>query len=135
MSKYDRLADFLREQKTQEIPVTFKEIERVVGTSLPASSRYPAWWSNNPSNNVMTKIWLDAGYRTEQVDIGARKLVFRRARTENTDNFSRHNARAFSEPGRSFSHTHPIRGALKGLLRFVGSADMTKPADPDWADK
>jgi hypothetical protein len=30
---------------------------------------------------------------------------------------------------------HPLRGALKGVLRIVAETDLTKPADPDWADK
>ena len=64
MSKYSRLGEFLRSQRTKEVPMTFAEIERVTGARLPANSpQYPAWWSNNPSNNVMTKIWLAAGFR------------------------------------------------------------------------
>ncbi|WP_433960329.1 DUF7662 domain-containing protein, partial [Bradyrhizobium guangdongense] len=69
MGKYDRLGEFLRSQKTREVPMTFAEIERVIGGKLPPNSpQYPAWWSNNPTNNVMTKVWLAAGFRTEQVD-------------------------------------------------------------------
>ena len=59
--------------------MTFAEIERVIGGKLPPNSlNIPAWWSNNPSNNVMTKVWLSAGFRTEQVDVKSRKVVFRR---------------------------------------------------------
>jgi len=55
------------------VPVTFEEIERITGTALPPKSQHSrAWWSNNPSNNVMTKIWLDAGFETAQVDISGR---------------------------------------------------------------
>src|SRR5262245_26873934 len=79
MGKYSRLGEFLRTQRGKEVPMTFAEIERVIGSKLPPNSpQYPAWWSNNPSNNVMTKVWLAAGFRTEQVDIKSRKVVFRR---------------------------------------------------------
>src|SRR4051794_10273214 len=81
MSKYAPLGDFLRKQKGTLVPMTFAEVERVVGTKLPKSRQYPAWWSNNPWNNVMTQIWLDAGFETEQVDVEAEKLVFRRVGT------------------------------------------------------
>src|SRR3954468_18718025 len=83
MGKYDRLATYLREQTREEIPMSFAEIERITETKLPASHRTQSWWNNSPSNNVMTQIWLDAGYRTEKVDVGGGKLVFRRARQEN----------------------------------------------------
>src|SRR5262245_22773107 len=79
MGKYSRLGEFLRSQRAKEVPMTFAEIERIIGAKLPPNSpQYPAWWSNNPSNNVMTKVWLAAGFRTEQVDTTARKVVFRR---------------------------------------------------------
>src|SRR2546429_9755763 len=78
MSKYSRLAGYLRAQSGDEVPMTFAQIERVIGTKLPKSHKYRAWWSNNAFNSVMTKTWLEAGYRTERVDMAGRKLVFRR---------------------------------------------------------
>ncbi len=122
MSKYGRLGEFLRSQRTKEVPMTFAEIERVIGTKLPASSpQYPAWWSNNPSNNVMTKVWLAAGFRTEQVDTKGRRVVFRRVEQ------SSNKPLAPSKTGR-----HPLFGALKGLARVPDDVDLTAPADPDW---
>lgn len=120
MSKYSRLGEFLRSQRTKEVPMTFAEIERVTGARLPANSpQYPAWWSNNPSNNVMTKIWLAAGFRTEQVDIKGRKVVFRRVEQDPP------------RPQRKSGH-HPLFGALKGLVHVPAGVDLTEPADPDW---
>ena len=81
MSKYEKLGTFLRAQHALELPMTFAEIESVIGYPLPRSARYAAWWSNHPSNNVMTRIWLAAGFKTEQVDVEKKKLVFRRANT------------------------------------------------------
>ena len=120
MGKYDPLGAYLREQDHEMVPLTFAEISRIVGHTLPASSRYPAWWSNNDTNNVMTRVWLDAGFRTEQVDIAAKKLVFRRQPS------------GMGESGRGFAKAarHPIIGALKGTIRV--SIDLTLPADPDW---
>src|ERR1700748_375305 len=79
MGKYEPLGPFLHKQRTHEVRLTFGEIERIVGTKLPLSARKQrAWWSNNPDNSVMTKVWLAAGFRSEQVDMEARKVVFRR---------------------------------------------------------
>jgi hypothetical protein len=124
MGKYEPLAEFLRGQGANEVRLTFAEIERIVGVKLPPKAQHQrAWWSNNPSNNVMTKVWLAAGFRTEQVDIAARRLVFRRA--------SNASARHSSGAERTGSG-HPLLGALKGLVRVMPGTDLTKPADPAW---
>ena len=70
MGKYDPLGEFLTRRSAEMAPMTFAEIEQVLGRKLPpAAGKHAAFWSNNPSNNVMTKVWLDAGYRTEQLDL------------------------------------------------------------------
>ena len=99
--------------------MTFAEIERVLGESLPASKSSRAWWSNNPGNNVMTKEWLDAGYRAEAVDIAAEKLVFVR-RKEPDDTL--------------VAPRHPAFGFMKGLLIPVDGYDPTEPMFPDWEE-
>jgi hypothetical protein len=129
MGKYEPLGVFLRSQGADEIPLTFEEIERIVGTKLPAnSSNYPAWWSNNPTNNVMTKVWLDAGFRTEQVDVKARRLVFRRVGKRGVPP-------QVSKGSMMQGARHPLFGALKGLVRIGRGTDLTKPADPSWGDR
>lgn len=124
MGKYNRLGEFLRSQRTKQVPMTFAEIERVIGAKLPPNSpQYPAWWSNNPSNNVMTKVWLAAGFRTEQVDTKARKVVFRRVE-QNVDESAASPAKKAGQ--------HPIIGALKGSVYIPEGVDLTEPADPEW---
>ncbi|GAC1556668.1 MAG: hypothetical protein NVS2B5_18250 [Beijerinckiaceae bacterium] len=124
MSKYAPLGDFLRRQKTTFVPMTFAEIEKVVGAPLPNSQRHPAWWSNNPFNNVMTQIWLDAGFVTEQVDVASRKLVFRKTRSSPVD--------APGSPAADGAQAHPIIGWMKGTAQIPTGVDLTAPADPDW---
>jgi hypothetical protein len=127
MGKYEPLGDFLRNQDGNEVRMTFAQIERLVGTRLPPSARYRAWWSNNPTNSVMTKVWLDAGYRTEQVDMSAGKLVFRRLH-----GFAEKPARFRSQASSKGVKQHPLLGALKGLVQVMPGTDLTKPADPNW---
>jgi hypothetical protein len=125
MSKYAPLGDYLKRQGKEHVSMTFSDVEKITGTKLPPSAiKYRPWWSNNPKNSVMTKVWLDAGFQTEQVDMAARKLVFRRVQ----------NSRG-STAATGSAPIHPAYGALKGLLRILEGAHITKPADPEWADR
>ena len=78
MSKYQPLTDHLRRSGEDAVPMTFEDVERVIGAKLPPSAARRPWWSNNPSNNVMTRAWLEAGYESFRVDMKNRALVFRR---------------------------------------------------------
>jgi len=133
MGKYEPLGKFLRQQGSELVVMKFEDIERIVGSKLPESSRqYRAWWSNNPNNNVMTKVWLNAGFQTEQVDIEGRRLVFRKMTASKQEG-------APPPPNPPAGETppwpHPLLGALKGLLRVMPGTDLTRPADPSWGEK
>jgi hypothetical protein len=129
MGKYEPLGDFLREQRAVEVRMTFADIERVTGTKLPPSAlRHRPWWSNNKNNSVLTKVWLDAGFRSEQVDMAGRTLVFRRI-DKGRSGFGEAPPRALDHKRRK---RHPLFGLMKGLMRIAPGTDLTKPADPDW---
>jgi len=133
MSKYDPLGAHLRSQFSDEVPMTFSEIEKITGAKLPPSAKIRAWWSNNPLNSVLTKVWLDAGFRSARVDMAKRKLVFERVR----------HARGVAEEPKMFEKSadeisaaktgpHPMIGALKGTFTIEPGWDLTKPAlDPE----
>jgi hypothetical protein len=129
MGKYEPLGAYLRKQRGTLIPMTFAEIERVIGTKLPSSQRYPAWWSNSTTNNVMTQVWLDAGFQTEQIDVENRKLVFRRvaapAMPKQKEN---------PPSGRDGETRHPLIGWMKGTVKVAPGVDLTEPADPEWGE-
>ena len=133
MSKYAPLAVHLRESGRDALPMTFAEIESVIGTGLPASAfEHRAWWSNNPTNNVMTRIWREAGYVSAEVDLADRKLVFRKdpqaVRQAATDGES-------PPEGGSSSGTGPLSrifGALKATVTIMPGTDLTEPVDEEW---
>jgi hypothetical protein len=126
MSKYGALRTHLASKAGDRIAMTFQEIEDVLGFKLPRSKAYPAWWSNNPTNNVMTNEWLAAGFKTEQVDIKGQKLVFRRV--EQTK------GRGFAEP--TTSKVKPPRRhpgfLMKGLMTVAPGTDLTAPTGGEW---
>ena len=126
MGKYEPLGTFLRSQRSPEVPLTFSQIEKITGVKLPPKAQHHrAWWSNNASNSVMTKVWLEAGYESTRVDMSARKLVFRRVGKVGT-------GESKTPPAAKKGERHPLFGALKGLVRIPPGVDLTEPADPDW---
>lgn len=130
MGKYQPLGDFLRHQHTQEVPLTFAEIEKITGTKLPPKAQHHrAWWSNNPSNNVMTKVWLDAGFESAQVDLAGRRLVFQRTK----EGSSKPKKPSPALTTQAYDR-HPLFGALKDVTIIPPGVDLTEPADPGWAD-
>lgn len=120
-SKYAPLGDHLRAQRAQEVPMSFADVERIVRRPLPPSARrHRPWWSNNARNSVMTKVWLEAGFKAEAVDLEAERVVFRRVqdRTERTED--------------RVLPRHPAAGFLKGMVTIMPGTDLTAPADPGW---
>jgi hypothetical protein len=132
MSKYAPLKDFLVAQDVDRVPMSFAEIETVLNLSLPASKQYAAWWSNNPSNNPMTREWLEAGFETESVNVGSGKLVFRRVRKVPV---SRASPGAPAGPREAREGLHPGFGFMKGLITIEAGFDVTKPFDDEPWDR
>ena len=135
MSKYAPLAAYLRESGQDTVPMTFDDIARVIGAELPQSAfDHRGWWSNNPTNNVMTQAWLEAGYTTAEVDMAARTLVFRKAAQygsapESGGRVLRDAVSATAaEPG-SFSL---VFGALKGTVTIKPGTDLTASVEAEW---
>ena len=126
-SKYQALKDYLSHRTEPRIPMTFAEIERIIGAPLPPSARrHRAWWSNNGRNNVMTRFWLEAGYRAAQVDIAGERLVFERIPAYEAKR---------GERGASTQAPRPLFGLLRGSLRIHEGVDVTAPAAPEWGER
>lgn len=124
MTKYAPLEQFLRHRQTEEVPMTFAEIEKIIGRNLPEkASAIRAWWSNNPSNNVMTKAWLAAGYKTERVDMASRRLVFRRT-TPLLD--------PMAPRSRGMGILDRLRATLGGTVTVAPGVDLAAPTGEQW---
>jgi hypothetical protein len=130
MGKYEPLSEFLRKQSSDKVRMSFARIERIIGAKLPPKAQqHRAWWSNNPSNNVMTKAWLAAGFKSADVDIERRTLVFQkvgRAATSPKDDAATSRA--------AVSSRHPLIGAMKGTVWTAPGTDLTQPAMPEWGE-
>jgi hypothetical protein len=75
VGKFRALWAWLRDQPGAELPVTFDEIEEVIGTPLPRSCRrHPAHWSSYEGSAVARAI-QDAGWTATKVNLGQQRLV------------------------------------------------------------
>lgn len=139
--KYDPLRLYLRQQTRSRVPMTFQQVEAVIGGPLPASARrHRPWWANDARGHAHADAWLGAGYRTEQVDMEGETLVFVRASSlgrlpsaaeRGTVPQGLEESMATYTPEGAHAQ-HPMIGALKGLLWIDPGLDLTKPAlDPD----
>lgn len=146
-------------------PATFRQLEEWAHGPLPLSAyKHRAWWSNNIGNySNSPKPWDLALLTATEVDMKAQTLVFQlwvedaeQAR-KNQPRFDRVSflGKAIRSPSQSNAGAapqlgledvvrpyqsqtdgrHPLRGVLKSTLRIVAGTDLTKPADPDWADR
>jgi hypothetical protein len=70
MSKYQPLADFLKDFRGAEWNATFADIERVLGFRLPPSAHeHRAWWANQfKGHHSQAKGWIEAGWVTREID-------------------------------------------------------------------
>lgn len=84
MSQYEPLEIHLRDSGQESVPMTFGEIEKIIDAKIidaklpPSAFRHRPWWANDRSH-IQAHSWLRAGYRTENVDMAGRKLVFRKS--------------------------------------------------------
>lgn len=78
VSKYDSLRDHLLAEPGDRVAMSFDELAAVIPGGLPPSAyNHQAWWSNEAAgSHVQARSWLDAGFRTEGVNLTSRRVVF-----------------------------------------------------------
>lgn len=83
MGKYDRLYRYLTESSEARLRMSFVDVERVLGDTLPASARkHSAWWANEQTTtHPHNRSWLDAGYETARLDLYGQTIEFVRGPT------------------------------------------------------
>ena len=84
MSKYSPLRRYLSDlpSDTEEITISFDQVERMIGDKLPNSaSRYLEWWSNEESgSHVQAHAWMNANWVVETVNLNDKWVRFHRER-------------------------------------------------------
>ena len=129
MSKYKPLERHLRASGKTRLPLTFSQIEKIIGGPLPAAARrYPAWWSNNEGSHVQAQAWREPGYRTKQVDLAGEKLIF----VADDSPLPGSSAAAI---GNTESASRSLFGSMMGTTIVIPGVDITQPTAPEWGDR
>ena len=138
MSKYDTLFHHLSHSKGA-VEMSFDEVEAMLGSPLPASARrHAAWWSNSGGTHVQADAWMRAGYRTENVDVVARRVRFvPRGAFEGLGEMKQAEFRSgadhdAADHNEKLPNRHPAWGAMKGMITLLPDVDLTAPAYEDW---
>ena len=77
MTKYNPLSQHFRDLGGQAWHATFEDIERILGFPLPNSARaHQAWWANSADNAPQKSTWLNAGWRTRDLNLSAGHVLF-----------------------------------------------------------
>jgi DNA-binding transcriptional regulator YiaG len=79
--KYRPLFDFLSNNRSDEVSLTFSQIEALLGDALPPSARATrGWWGNRDRGSLQAAAWMEAGYQAASIDLTAENVVFRKLR-------------------------------------------------------
>jgi hypothetical protein len=85
--KYEPLRQHLRQlpQRTNDVTLSFSNIERIIESRLPKSaSDYRPWWANqvDVTNRPQAAAWLEAGFKVDAVHQGGANSWVRFVRGE-----------------------------------------------------
>ena len=137
-TKYDPLRKWLSQADGQRIRLSFREVEAILGFRLPHSARSLAqWWANTHGSHVQAAAWMEAGWRTRDVDIAGARVSFERTgRESDRSRPSPAELRGVSDAGAKYLQDDPIvvhRDKLRGgALRML--EDYREAQGGDLAD-
>ena len=78
MKKYNNIKEFLKEEQTNAIRLTFRQIEIILGGPLPNSAReHQAWWANDKSHSHAAS-WMKIGWKTATPALSKGTILFQR---------------------------------------------------------
>lgn len=78
-SRYAPLGIYLQGQpgNIDRLQLTYAEIEKIIGGSLPPSAyNHRNWWDNTPEVHPQASNWLEAGWRVTYRNISAQTITF-----------------------------------------------------------
>lgn len=82
LRKYDPLRRYLSDQKGDSCTLTFSDIEKIIGASLPYSARKRAQWWGNDKTHAQALSWMLAGWNVKRPNLAEEHVFFTRLFSE-----------------------------------------------------
>jgi len=104
--KYNALASYLRFRAafTDVVKLSFAKIDGIIGDNLPISAyRDQRWWNKSP-DSTHARAWLDAGWKSQEVNLEEGYVVFQKV--GRTQTVSRRRKASRSEAKKPFTPVH-----------------------------
>ncbi|MEM0313819.1 MAG: hypothetical protein QXQ41_04655 [Candidatus Bathyarchaeia archaeon] len=86
VNKYERLKSYLRFRSafTDTVKLTLAQIDGIIGDNLPIEAyRQEEWWQNTPSK-PHAKAWLQAGWKTSEINLKEGYITFQKTEKHTT---------------------------------------------------
>ena len=78
VSKYSSLSTFLRNITSENVELSFEEIEKKLQFNLPESAyKYRPWWSNDVTHVQAQEGWMKLGWSVDQIDMKKKIVSFK----------------------------------------------------------
>lgn len=129
MGKYAALAEYLKNQAIQDsTTLSFGELNRILGFSLPASAwNHRPWWANQ-DHSPQARGWLDAGFIVESVNQHGGTVRFSRKTSLSKPSVSVETIAAAPSQFNNFDECHldleGLRGAILEVIRLAGHSGL-----------
>jgi hypothetical protein len=79
MDRYEPLTRYLEGCREPSLSISFKEVENIIGRTLPASAyKHQPWWANTTTHSHALS-WMRAGWKTGDVNLNRRTVRFARS--------------------------------------------------------
>lgn len=76
MNKFENLTKYLKDKNEDNIKLSFSDLEKIIGFPLPGSAYKHRAYFANVLNHSISKAWMEAGYRSTNINIYNKTIEF-----------------------------------------------------------
>ncbi|MCS7114924.1 MAG: hypothetical protein RMJ15_06750 [Nitrososphaerota archaeon] len=136
-TKYGALTSYLkfRAAFTDTVKLSFAQIDGIIGDNLPMNAfRYESWWENS-QNNAHAKAWLEAGWKTSEVNLKEGYVVFQKIKGFSAASFKGKTGSKLEKPftpapSRIFTRRKPSKTKISKLYARLKNIERQRSAQP-----
>ena len=135
MSKYDLLRIFLERQDKPYVRLSFRDIERIIGSRLPASAYvHRAWWANDRTHTHARNGWIAAGYRVKYVDMDKEVVEFIKEGAPPVESREGRGGEALTTPSlsKAISDAKEFEELARRVMSEYFSVELGRRRKPGW---